>query len=92
MFRRIVPVLCLAACFGPALQADTALLRESTEPGGRGDMGPPRSKRRRPIGRLVFHMFGALAELETQPDPEAYLSGPRRRVARWPHRRPSAEN
>jgi hypothetical protein len=41
MLRRIVPVLCLAACFGPALQEDTALLRESTEPTGAAIWGSP---------------------------------------------------
>src|SRR6516165_2940878 len=41
-------------------------------------------------GRLVFHMFGALAEFERSLIRE-HPSGPRRRTACWPHRRPAAE-
>src|SRR5271154_5235488 len=42
-------------------------------------------------GRLVFHMFGALAEFERSLIPRAHPSGPGRRAARWPHGRPTAE-
>src|SRR5271155_3639744 len=42
-------------------------------------------------GRLVFHMFGALAEFERSLIPRAHPSEPRRCSARGPHRRPTAE-
>src|SRR5271169_174645 len=38
-------------------------------------------------GRLVFHMFGALAEFERSLIPRAHPSEPRRCSARGPHRR-----
>jgi len=42
-------------------------------------------------GRLVFHMFGALAEFERSLIRERTQAGPSCRAARWPARRPTAE-
>jgi DNA invertase Pin-like site-specific DNA recombinase len=42
-------------------------------------------------GRLVFHMFGALAEFERSLIPGAHPSRPRRRPPRGPHRRASTK-
>ena len=42
-------------------------------------------------GRLVFHMFGALAEFERSLIRERTQAGLGRRAAAWSHRRPSAE-
>src|SRR6267143_736062 len=42
-------------------------------------------------GRLVFHMFGALAEFERSLIRERTQAGLGRRAARWPHGRPTAE-
>jgi hypothetical protein len=42
-------------------------------------------------GRLVFYMVWHVGGIRAQPDPRAHPSGPCRRAARWPYRRPAAE-
>ena len=42
-------------------------------------------------GRLVFHMFSALAEFERSLIRERTQAGTRGGAAHWPHRRPTAE-
>src|SRR5271169_1286152 len=52
------------------------------------DRSPRHDDRTRPAG--LSHVRGA-GGVRAQPDPGAHPSGPRRRAACWPHRRPAAE-